>query len=443
MAGPEHNSDVAAQPLFREQVLTSGNSQWLGAIRLAQPITAWLIVAITACIAVGTIAFFILGDITKKTRIAGITVPVSGSISLMSPTVGILVRNYVREGQHVGAGEKLFELSTEHHGRDGEITALVSQQLAIRRQSLEAEYRLRAGQAEDRRRLIAERLLTLSAEQVQIEQEIKLAQRRLGLAQKSLASFETLQGNGYVSSLQTQQRQEDVIDLDGKVSALERSRLQLVATRQSLVAEQDTLRNTLATDMAQLQRAQATLQQEAAENRARGSNAIVATQSGRVTTVVYEAGQSVIAGQVLATLIPDGTARDKKEADIAVQLFAPSRAAGFIAPGQKVLIRYQSFPYQKFGLQQGVIADVSKTPLAPSELPANLASSILGGARGAGNGSEALYRVRVTLARQAIRVYGEDQPLKPGMTLEADVVQDRRRIWEWVAEPLLAAARRS
>ena len=28
------------------------------------------------------------------------------------------------------------------------------------------------------------------------------------------------------------------------------------------------------------------------------------------------------------------------------------------------------------------------------------------------------------------------------MTLEADVIQDRRAIWEWVLEPLLAARQR-
>jgi membrane fusion protein len=28
--------------------------------------------------------------------------------------------------------------------------------------------------------------------------------------------------------------------------------------------------------------------------------------------------------------------------------------------------------------------------------------------------------------------------LKPGMTLEADVVQDKRAVWEWIFEPLLA-----
>jgi len=49
-----------------------------------------------------------------------------------------------------------------------------------------------------------------------------------------------------------------------------------------------------------------------------------------------------------------------------------------------------------------------------------------------------LYRIKVKLEKQSIEAYGELQALKLGMTLEADVLQDRRKIWEWVLEPVLA-----
>jgi membrane fusion protein len=40
------------------------------------------------------------------------------------------------------------------------------------------------------------------------------------------------------------------------------------------------------------------------------------------------------------------------------------------------------------------------------------------------------------------RTYRKPQALTPGMALEADIVQDRRAVWEWVLEPLLAAGSR-
>ncbi len=34
----------------------------------------------------------------------------------------------------------------------------------------------------------------------------------------------------------------------------------------------------------------------------------------------------------------------------------------------------------------------------------------------------------------------DTQTLKAGMALDADVLQDRRAVWEWLLEPVLAAA---
>lgn len=221
--------------------------------------------------------------------------------------------------------------------------------------------------------------------------------------------------------------------------------MQLQANRLNLLSEYKGLAATLATDLAQLRLSEASLQQEIAENQNRKTSLIVAPQAGILTTVTYQAGQAVNNGQPLGTLIPISPDSESAGSPLEVHLYAPSRAAGFVAAGQTVLIRYQSYPYQKFGLQEGIVLDVSKTPFAPNELPANLASTILSNAQQnilGFNSNEGLYRVKVKLRHQSISAYGKQQTLKPGMTLEADIVQDRRRIWEWVAEPILATVQK-
>lgn len=428
----------ASSSLFRTEVTAAQSQQWMGAIRLAQPLSAWLIAVVAAVVTLALIAYITLGSITKKARITGLTLPSSGSVSVIAPNTGVIQKALVSEGQSVRAGQALFELSTEHHGDQGEITALISQQLTARQHSLEAEQRQRTAQVKEKKQAIQLRLSNLRTESEQLQQEIVLAQRRQSLAQESLNKFQHLQGSGYVSAAQTQQKQEDLIDIATRLSTLQRSQLQLTANQLALQAEATDLDNNLANEQAQLARSLASLQQEIAENSNRKANLLTASQDGIITALNYPAGQTVTAGQSLATLLPH-------QSDLEVQLYAPSRTAGFVSVGQNVLIRYQAFPYQKFGLHHGTVTDVSKTPFAPNELPANLASTILSNAQQniqGFNSNEALYRIKVRLEKQSIDAYGKPQMLKPGMTLEADVVQDSRKIWEWVLEPVLAVVQR-
>jgi membrane fusion protein len=93
-----------------------------------------------------------------------------------------------------------------------------------------------------------------------------------------------------------------------------------------------------------------------------------------------------------------------------------------------VLLRYQAYPYQKFGHHVGQVVRISRSALTPE--------------RGAASaGAEPFYRVLVSLARQTVTAYGEEEPLRPGMVLEADILGEHRRLVEWVLEPLYTLGR--
>jgi membrane fusion protein len=151
-------------------------------------------------------------------------------------------------------------------------------------------------------------------------------------------------------------------------------------------------------------------------------------QDGIVTGVVAQPGQAVSPVAALASLLP-------ADARLQAHLFAPSSALGFVHEQQPVLLRYQAFPYQKFGLQGGQVSQISRVPLQTTELaglPLPTAASL----------AEPLYRITVTLDRQAVAAHGQDQALAPGMQLDADILLERRRLIEWIFEPLLGVAGR-
>jgi membrane fusion protein len=53
-----------------------------------------------------------------------------------------------------------------------------------------------------------------------------------------------------------------------------------------------------------------------------------------------------------------------------------------------------------------------------------------------------LYRVLVKLRNQDIQAYGKQQALLPGMSVDADLLLDHRRMIQWIFEPLYGMARR-
>ena len=169
----------------------------------------------------------------------------------------------------------------------------------------------------------------------------------------------------------------------------------------------------------------ASVLQSMAQNEMARAVVLRAPRDGVVSAVLFKEGQMVSAGQPLLSLLPAG-------ATLQAQLLVPSRAIGFIAPGNRVVLRYQAFPYQKFGQQYGRVDDVSRSALAPSEVAALVGEQA----------KEPLYRVQVALDSQRVMAYGKAEPVKPGMVVEADILMERRRLIEWVFEPLYGIGRR-
>lgn len=427
-------------PLFREEVRAAQAAQWLGSVRLHRPLSFAMMTGAALVIGCALVVFAVWGEVNRKARLVGLLVPTQGSLNITAPLAGILVALPVSEGQTVQAGDVLLVLHTERqsllNGAVGDTSARVALQIEARQQTLNTERTLRELQTRQREQVLADRIRSLQAELRQAGEERNLQQRRVQLARTTLERQEQLAMEGFVSAAQVQTRQEESIDINARLQSLERSRLALQRDLQALSGERAALNGQLQSDLNQIERNRSSLNQEATENAARTSTVITAPYAGIVTALELRPGQSVQMGQTLATLVPlANSSKGARQAALQAHLFAPSRTAGFVRPGQTVYLRYAAYPYQKFGLHTGHITAVSATPFAPSELPPNLSQQLI-----AQVGShEALYRINVQLEEQAIKAYGDPLPLKAGLTLEADVLQERRKVWEWVLEPVLAA----
>jgi membrane fusion protein len=414
--------------LFRPEVLDSRQREWLGSVQLARPVSLAVLTVFVLVVAVAVASFLTLGQYTRKARVAGYLVPDRGVIRLAAPQSATVLESHAREGASVHQGDVLFVLAVGQASTRGDTQEAVQSTLAVRESSLRGEARRQTELQEARLAAIDRQIESLQREIVSMGSETAIQTERLQLAEKGLARVESLQSQNFVSWAQVQSKTEEVLGVKAQLQALERQRAARLRDLATLQAQRREVPLQTQAAQGEIDRDLAALAQQSAENAARQRIVVRAPQDGVVTGVVAETGQGVAATAPLASLVPADTR-------LLAQLYAPSSAVGFVRPDQPVLLRYQAFPYQKFGHQAGHVVQVSRSPLPAAELAA------LPYMKGS-PGSEPLYRITVALDRQSVEAYGQAQPLAPGMQLEADVLLDRRRLIEWIFEPVLGIAGR-
>lgn len=351
-------------------------------------------------------------------------IPSEGILRLTPTHPGVVTQRLVHEGQVVRKGDVLFVLTSERStstrvNAERTISSLLSARrdsLVIERGQLQLQVRARASAAQ-------QRMQALRSDVQRIDDAIRTQGDRVELSRATHQRYVDLSASGFVSKAQVLERQADVLDQQQRLTDLQRNRA--AAEREVSTAESDLadMQMQARRDAEALERSIASAEQDLTESDARREMLVRAPRAGIVSAVMAEVGQTVTTSHVLAAVLPEGS-------ELEANLFAPSRAIGLLKPGMSVLLRYQAFPYQKFGQAHGQIREVSSTAVRPEDA----------GAEGLGVIGEPVYRVRVRLERQTVMAFGQEEPLRAGATLEGSLVLERRRLIEWMLEPLLTVS---
>ena len=405
---------------------------WLGTIRLIRPVSLTMLTVAVVTTVAAVALFLCLGEYTRRMTVGGVLAPDRGVIRLMPPQPGTVLESHVVEGQSVQRGDVLFVLDIGQASELGDTQSAVADSLTARERSLRASVRQQQALLETQRSAIAGQRRDLQRELHQIDTESDLQAQRQALARQALERAESLRAENFYSAAQVQTRREELLAVQAAQQSLARQRTAKQRELAALDAQERELPLLSQARQGEIERDLAEVAQASAENASRRRAVVRAPEAGMVGAVTAQVGQRAPTSVALASLIP-GDAR------LHAQLYAPSSAVGFIRPDQPVRLRYQAFPYQKFGHHGGHVVQVSRTPLQPSEL-AGLPLTLPGA--GSSAPSEPLYRITVALDAQAVQAYGQAQALAPGMQLDADVLLDRRTLIEWIFEPLISVTGR-
>ncbi len=412
--------------LFRKQVAQHQRPKLHGEILMAPQPVFTLITCLLVAWVTSVVAYLATSSYARKATVTGWLEPDLGVIRLYSPLPhGKISQLFVSEGDSVEKGDPLVELdfttpSNSHSSVESE----------LRNELIKTKQRLT--QTLERTRLIQQ------TEQAQYLHEQQAAQKDL----TSLVEIEHLAQQQWVLASDAHLAQRR-LHVEGNISKLEldAAALQDLSAKQrfreakrnaelkrALIQEINqtllTLPETHANQRVQLENQLSEIDKQLLHLDKSGTRIIYATSSSVVSTIQANEGHTVDVTKPLMNLLP-------QNANLEARLLVPVSAAGFLNKGQQISIRYDAFPYQKFGLHQGRIESVSQSLILPGDW---VAAPI--------HVNEPTYLVKANLDEKVIYAYGNNVALKTGMTFSADIVLGERTIFEWLLEPILSTTGR-
>lgn len=414
---------MAAQPaLFRQEAIDFLHQRhsW-GEVVSLQPISSailgWTLAGLVAFILV----FISMAQYARKETVTGYLTPTFGTAKIFVPQQGFVKEVHVKEGQEVAEGDPLLTVVTSQITANGDdvnatVLAVLTQQRDVVERQIAAEER-RTASEHDR---LASTIKGVEGETAQLEDQRNIQNERLQLSESFVSTGATLIAKGALPAVELKRREQAALEQRQNLASLDQ---QITARRTQLTDARHTLEQlpTVAAERVRVLRGDLSwIEQRIAEVDGRRAYIIKALTSGRVSTLQATVGQIADPKHMQLEIIP-------LDSTLQAQLFFPTRAFGFVRPGQQVRILYDAFPYQKFGTYRASVTKVSQTILTGND------------ATGPITLKEPAYRVTVAPERPDIDAYGLKMPLQPGMLLKADVILEQRSLMRWLLDPVFSA----
>lgn len=400
----------------------------------------------------GLIGWALLGHLDVIALAQGKLVPQT-YVKIVQPSeAGVLREILVKEGEHVQSGQVLLRMDTNFV--DADASALHSEtlrkQLVLRRidaelseqpftagdgapvalvQEIAAQFRAnRAAHAaelsEERANMLKAKQDMAAAEQVRT----KLTQTLPHYREQEKA-FEKLAQDGFAGPLMSSDKKRERIEkeqelktqdfvIESALASIDQSqkRLQQIQAdyRRQLFAERNEVANAL----------EKLAQEVVKQAHRRDSMELKAPQDGVIKDLAtHTAGTVVQPGTVLLTLVPS-------DETLKAEVWISNEDVGFVRPGQPVKLKLAAYPFQKYGMAEGVLEHISADAADTGDASSTKQEE---------GRQPSVYKALVQIKDLALHMDGVRYPLSAGMQTSAEVVLGRRTVAEYLLSPIQKA----
>lgn len=385
----------------------------------------------------------------------------SGQVKIIQPLeTGVVKMIFVKEGQHVKAGDKLIaldntssqadadRLSSEWQGYTNDLARLNTFIIKLKQKPT----RLQANQSKQQhdnhddtqststlplnQQLLLDsiwqeyqskvdsylsEIVKLNAEKKAININITRLTKTLPLVTEQAESLKALLSDSLVSRNQylelEKQRIEQEETLNLEHANVEQINASIISAEQNLKAYRSEIRRNTLQEINQLSRQAQSIKQELTKAKRLTALRILTSPVDGVVEelVIATIGGIVTPAQELLHIVP--FSKDKGQ-QLEIEAGLLNKDIGFVYSGQIAEIKIDSFPFTKYGVIDGTVTDISADAIEHEQLGL-------------------LFPLKASIKTDEINVDGKWVKLKPGMSVTVEIKTGTRRLMEFLLAPLM------
>ncbi|MGQ8486173.1 HlyD family secretion protein [Klebsiella aerogenes] len=410
--------------MFRKEALESRKMTWRGKAVLLPGIPPWLVMVMTAVFFTGFMVFITSGTYTRRINVQGEITTWPRPVNVYSGVQGFVVRQFVKEGDSVKKGDAVYQIDVSKSTRSGVVSDTQRRDIENQLNRIaDITARLRESKASTLR-MLEKQKSQYSAAFERSAGIVRRAEEGIKTMKHNMENYRQYQARGLITrdQLTSQvalyyQQQNNLLGLSAQH---EQNALQITALESQILTQAAEFDNRIY--QMELQRYE--LQKERVSTDAGGEIIIRALSDGKIDSLSVTPGQMVSAGDSLLQIVPE-----KIQGHYLV-IWVPNDAVPYLSAGDRVNVRYEAFPAEKFGQFAGKVTLISRTPASFQEM-----QTYPGAPGNIPGGSVPYYKVVVRPERQTIAYDGKNLPLENGMKAQGTLFLEKRKIYQWMLSP--------
>lgn len=410
--------------MFRQEAINNKKNKWRGQAILLPGIPYWIIAGLCLFFISAFLTFVITGTYTRRINVTGEISSSPRAAIIYSANQGIVVKQFVTEGQKIKVGDSIYQIDVSKSTRNGVVSdnqrKNIDNQLERIKQIIN---RLQSNKAVTISMLEKQKMNYMNSLRRSTD-ILRRAQKGISFMKENMDNYQRYQAQGLINKDQLNnqvslyyQQQNNLLTLS---NLNEQNALQVTALDSQIHTEAADFDNKIYEMELQLYE----LEKELFNTDAGGTIIVRSMIDGQIDSLGVSIGQMVNIGDSLLQIIP------RNINHYFLVLWVPNDAIPYISVGDQVNIRYDAFPAEKFGQFAGTVSIISRVPASPQEMFTY---------RGAPNTTSITpnpyYKIIVKLEKQAILYSGKYLSLENGMKAQSTLFLEKRNIYQWMVSP--------